>query len=382
MTAVVITGLGLVSALGSRDRTWSRLLQGESAIAIAQPFPELAPRPLALIGDKPADLQSLTRQLVLETLNDGGITAPLPDLGVVIGSSRSTQGHWEAIARRFFVSHDSLPDSSDCLHYLPDLPARIAAGVTGTQEIIKAPMSACNTAMWALIHGYELVRTQQCQQVLAGAVETPITPLALAGFTQMGALAKTGCYPFDRDREGLVLGEGGAFFLLESLERARSRYAKIYGQLAGWGATADAYHVSAPKPDRGTAAIAIKEALERAELTPDAIDYIHAHGTSTRLNDGTESELIQYLFSHPVAVSSTKGATGHTLGASGAFGVAFSLMTMRDGILPPCVGLTHPEFDLNFVDEAKEKMCDRSLCLSFGFGGGNTAIVLTREVWG
>ena len=382
MTAVVVTGLGLVSALGSSDRTWSRLLQGESAIAMAQPFPELAPRPLALIGDKPADLERLTRQLVLETLNDGGIAAPLPDLGIVIGSSRSTQSSWEAIARRFLSEGPQLQESPDCSYYLPDLPARIAAGVTGTQGIVKAPMSACTTGMWAMIHGYELVRTQQCQQVLAGAVETPITPLALAGFTQMGALAKTGCYPFDRDREGLVLGEGGAFFLLESIESARERNAKIYGQFAGWGATADAYHITAPNADRTSAAIAIKEALELAELTPNAIDYIHAHGTSTRLNDATESELIQHLFSHPVAVSSTKGATGHTLGASGAFGVAFSLMAIQDGMLPPCVGLTHPDFELNFVYKAEEKMCDRALCLSFGFGGSNTAIVLSREVYG
>jgi 3-oxoacyl-[acyl-carrier-protein] synthase II len=384
MTAVVVTGLGLVSALGSRenvgncwrDRTWCKLLNQESAIAMAQPFPELDPRPLAMIGDRPANLRDLTRQLVLDTLKDAGIAAPLPDLGIVIGSSRSAQGSWEAIARRFFAGEGGLSDLSDCLDYLPDLPARIAAQLTGTQSMVQAPMNACNTGMWAIAQGYDLIRTDRVSQVLAGAVESPITPLTLAGFTQMGALAKTGCYPFDRDREGLVLGEGGAFLLLESLESAQQRQAPIYGQILGAAFTSDAYHVSAPKPDRTSAAIAIKTCLERSQLTPSSIDYIPAHGTSTPLNDAAESHLIEHLFPPTAAVSSTKGATGHTLGASGALGIALSLMAMKHQILPPCVGLNEPEFNLNFVRSAHHQCIQHCLCLSFAFGGNNGAIVL------
>jgi len=375
MTVVVVTGLGLVSALGTRDGTWRKLLNGESAIATAQPFPDLDPRPLAMIGNSPANLRDLTRQLVLDTVQDAGMTSPLPDLGLVIGSSRSAQGSWEAIADQFLTGH---PNLSDCLDYLPDLPARIAARLTGTQGIVQAPMNACNTGMWAIAQGYELIRCGRVQQVLAGAIEAPITPLTLAGFTQMGALAKTGCYPFDRDREGLVLGEGGAFLLLESLESAQQRQASIYGQILGAAFTSDAYHMSAPKPDRTSAAIAIKTCLERSGLTPSSIDYIHAHGTSTPLNDAAESQLIQHLFPPAVAVTSTKGATGHTLGASGALGIAFSLMALTHQIIPPCVGLKEPDFDLNFVRSATSEDIQHGLCLGFAFGGNNGAIALSR----
>ncbi|MBP0029407.1 beta-ketoacyl-ACP synthase [Roseofilum sp. Guam] len=380
MTVVVVTGLGLVSALGSRDNaTWHKLLNQESAIAMAQPFPDLAPRPLAMIGDRPASLRELTHQLVLETLEDAGMTPPLPDLGIVVGSSRSAQGSWEAIAGRFLTGDPEFPNLSNCLDYLPDLPARMVAQLTGTQGIVQAPMNACNTGMWAIAQGYELIRCGYAQQVLAGAIEAPITPLTLAGFTQMGALAKTGCYPFDRDREGLVLGEGGAFLLLESLESAQQRQASIYGQILGAAFTSDAYHVSAPKPDRMSAAIAIKTCLERSGLTPNSIDYIHAHGTSTPLNDAAESQLIQYLFPATVPVSSTKGATGHTLGASGALGIAFSLMALKHQILPPCVGLREPEFNLNVVCAARSQPIQHCLCLSFAFGGNNGAIALGKK---
>lgn len=380
MTVVVVTGLGLVSALGSRDNaTWHKLLNQESAIAMAQPFPDLAPRPLAMIGDCPASLRELTRQLVLETLEDADMTPPLPDLGIVVGSSRSAQGSWEAIAGRFLTADPEFPNLSNCLDYLPDLPARMAAQLTGTQGIVQAPMNACNTGMWAIAQGYELIRCGYAQQVLAGAIEAPITPLTLAGFTQMGALAKTGCYPFDRDREGLVLGEGGAFLLLESLESAQQRQASIYGHILGAAFTSDAYHVSAPKPDRMSAAIAIKTCLERSGLTPSSIDYIHAHGTSTPLNDAAESQLIQHLFPATVPVSSTKGATGHTLGASGALGIAFSLMALKHQILPPCVGLREPEFNLNVVCAARSQPIQHCLCLSFAFGGNNGAIALGKK---
>jgi len=374
MTVVVVTGLGLVSALGTRDGTWRKLLNGESAIATAQPFPDLDPRPLAMIGNSPANLRDLTRQLVLDTLKDAGIAPPLPDLGIAIGSSRSAQGSWEAIAGRFLTEDPELPNLCDCLDYLPDLPARMAAQLTESQGIVQAPMNACNTGMWAIAQGYELIRTGRVSQMLAGAIEAPITPLTLAGFTQMGALAKTGCYPFDRDREGLVLGEGGAFLLLESLESAQQRQASIYGQILGAAFTSDAYHVSAPKPDRTSAAIAIKTCLERSGLTPSSIDYIHAHGTSTLLNDAAESRLIEHLFPPNIAVSSTKGATGHTLGASGALGIAFSLMAIKHQILPPCVGLREPEFNLNLVRAAHSQCIQHCLCLSFAFGGNNGAI--------
>ena len=193
----------------------------------------------------------------------------------------------------------------------------------------------------------------------------------------MGALAKTGCYPFDQQREGLVLGEGGAVFMLESLELAQKRGAKIYGTIKGWGFTCDASHVSAPAEDNHSASLAIKHCLEQSYLTPNDIQFIHAHGTGTNLNDRREASLIQAIFPEKVAVSSSKGATGHTLGASGALGIAFSLMALHSQILPPCVGLQNSDFALNFVKHSHYAPINHALCLSFGFGGQNAAIALS-----
>ena len=239
-------------------------------------------------------------------------------------------------------------------------------------------MAACATGIWALARGYELIKTRRCDRVIAGAVEAPITPLTLAAFERMGALAKTGCYPFDRDREGLVLGEGGAMFVLETAELAARRQAKIYGKIKGFGLTCDAHHISAPKTTRGSAARAVKQALERGNLKPQDIDYIHAHGTSTILNDRHEAQLIQNVFPQKVAVSSTKGATGHTLGASGAIGTALTLMAFDSGYLPPCVGLSNPEFDLDIVAQARQAKINHAMCFSFGFGGQNAVIALSK----
>jgi 3-oxoacyl-[acyl-carrier-protein] synthase II len=226
----------------------------------------------------------------------------------------------------------------------------------------------------------QLIETGQCQQAIAGAIEAPITPLTLAGFQKMGALATTGCYPFDRRREGLVLGEGGAVLVLESGEVARQRGAKIYGQILGYSFTSDAYHTSAPAPDGWQAIASIKQCLERSHLTPTEINYIHAHGTSTKLNDSREAKIIQYLFPQGVAVSSTKGGTGHTLGASGALGIAFCLMALKEQILPPCTGLSVPEFDLDLAIASRKTSVEKVLCFSFGFGGQNAVLALTTTL--
>jgi 3-oxoacyl-[acyl-carrier-protein] synthase II len=239
-------------------------------------------------------------------------------------------------------------------------------------------MAACATGIWAIAQGFELIRAGQCQRVIAGAVESPITPLTLAGFQQMGALAATGAYPFDRRREGLVLGEGAAVLVLESAELAQQRSALVYGRILGFGLTADGYHMSAPDPSSRAAIVAVQQCLDRSHLRPEAIDYIHAHGTATQLNDRHEASLIQQLFPLGVPVSSTKGATGHTLGVSGALGAAFCLMALRHQVLPPCVGLQEPEFDLGYVTEASDRPLQHALCFSFGFGGQNAVVAFGR----
>jgi 3-oxoacyl-[acyl-carrier-protein] synthase II len=436
---IFITGIGFFSALGDLDSSWQSLLAGKSAIRLRQPFLELKPRPLAMIGDRPAELLTLTQLVVESALKDAGLNPPLPDCGVVIGSSRSQQARWEKFVqgsrgageqqnsvgagladnlcypkgnlakpaptnsgRAGFVVNSSAvntdlsakpaptsenspsPQSpvpspqSPWLDSLPNMAAICAARQIGATGAVLAPMAACATGIWALAQGFELIQTGQCQRVIAGAVETPITPLTLAGFQQMGALAQTGAYPFDKQREGLVLGEGGAVFVLETAELARARGAKVYGEVLGFGLTADAFHANAPEVGGKSAIYAVKQCLEWSNLSAIDIDYIHAHGTGTVLNDRNEAQLIKYLFPQNVAVSSTKGATGHTLGASGVLGVAFCLLGLRDRILPPCVGLRESEFDLNLVRVARQSELQNLLCFSFGFGGQNAVMALGK----
>jgi len=368
---VVVTGIGLASAGGDLDATWQGLLQGKSALRLAQPFFDLSPRLLGLIGQKPMNLARLSDRVLPDLLQDARLDPPLPDCAVVVGSSRGCQGDLEAIGR-------GEGDLSLWLDSLLHQGAISIAQKVGARGIVFAPMAACATGLWAIARATELILNGECQQAIAGAIEAPITPLTLAGFAKMGALAKTGAHPFDSQRNGFVLGEGAALFVLETETSAQQRGAKIYGEIAGFGWTADGYHVSAPDIMGKSGAIAIQQCLTRSGLQPSDINYIHAHGTSTRLNDENEAKLIQALFPASVAVSSTKGATGHTLGASGALGTAFTLLALQQQVLPPCVGLQQPEFDLNFVTTACHREVNCALVLSFGFGGQNIAIALKR----
>jgi 3-oxoacyl-[acyl-carrier-protein] synthase II len=439
LSEVVVTGIGLVSALGdSLEESWQNLIAGKSGILLHQPFAELPPTPLALIGHQPVPLASLTQQVVASALQDAGLFTPLPDCGVVIGSSRSNQAAWESLAgngewrqrqgsrvqgaggtqqgcrvqgaggtqqgcRVQGAGGENSPLSTPVrttgqtpasdwlplppfspqpptpwLDTLPHMNAIMAARLLGATGIVLAPMAACATGIWALAQGFNLIQTGQCHRVIAGAVEAPITPLTLTGFQQMGALAKTGAYPFDIHREGLVLGEGAAVFVLESAALAKQRSAKVYGQILGFGLTSDAYHANAPDPEARSAIAAVNQCLERSHITPADIDYIHAHGTGTLLNDRIESFIIRCLFPHKVAVSSTKGATGHTLGASGALSAAFCLMALRQQLLPPTTGLQQPEFDLNFVNNSCPGEIHRVMCFSFGFGGQNAVLAIGK----
>lgn len=378
---IVVTGIGAVSALGNTlQASWSRLLAGKSGLALCQPFLELQPRPLGLINLTPASIAALNQKIIDEAIQDAGLAFPLQDCGVVIGSSRSYQGEWERLARHYHhqVAQRQPLQIQDWLELLPGTLAIATAHQIGSQGPVLAPMAACATGLWAIAQGFELLKTGQCQRVIVGAVEAPITPLTLTGFQQMGALAESGAYPFDQRREGLALGEGGAVFVLEPAELARQRSAPIYGKILGFGLTADGHHVSAPDPTSRGAIAAVKQCLERSQIEPSQIDYIHAHGTATQLNDRNEAHLIEALFPKGVAVSSTKGATGHTLGASGALGLAFCLMALKHQILPPCVGLEKPEFDLDFVLTSRPSLVQHTLCFSFGFGGQNVAIALER----
>ncbi|WP_449419298.1 beta-ketoacyl-ACP synthase [Phormidium nigroviride] len=401
---VVVTGIGLVSALGTREFTWKEILSGNSGIRLHQLFPEIECRPLALIGKKPVELIKLTRQVLADAIIDAELFLPLPDCGLVIGSSRGNQAKLEQFAREgrtkkekgirkneeefsylgeeeegkeLPITNYQLPITNyQFLDCLPHAGAIAAANFIGTRGPVLAPAAACATGIWAIAQAFELIQTGQCDRVIAGAVEAPITPLTLAGFNQMGALAQTGAYPFDSQREGFVLGEGAAVLVLESAELAKRRGAKIYGQVLGFGLTNDACYATAPDLGGKSAIAAIEQCLSRSKLSVNDIDYIHAHGTATNLNDEHEAMLTEKLFPQGVAVSSTKGATGHTLGASGALGAALCLMSIKHQILPPCVGLRTSLFELDLVRAARRSKIGNTLCFSFGFGGQNAVIAL------
>ena len=405
----VVTGIGLISSLGKNlETSWENLILDRIGISLKQPFLELTARPLALIDEQPTNAIELTQLAVAAALKDAGLEPPLVDCGVVIGSSRSQQAAWEEIQKSKvksqkkgvrsqknlissahlltcsptphsrFPTPDSPIPTPEFIETLPNAIATAAARQIGTTGVVLAPMAACATGIWAIAQGTLLINTGQCQRVIVGAVEAPITPLTLAGFGQMGALATTGAYPFDRYREGLVLGEGASILVLESAELAQQRAAKIYGQVLSFGLTNDAYHANQPEPTGKSAIAAIKQCLERSNLTPQDTDYIHAHGTATQLNDKREAQIIEYLFGRRVPVSSTKGATGHTLGASGAIGAAFCLMALRHQVLPPCTGLRSPAFDLDLVTAPRYVKVENTLCFSFGFGGQNAVMSFGR----
>ncbi len=370
---IVVTGMSCETALGGLASTWRSLLLGRSGIQIRQPFLDLPPLPLAMLGENPQSLETLTQKIVRSAMDDAGLTLPLVDCAIVLGSSRGNQRIWEAF------TGDPQSDLSHWDISLPHRAAMLAAEILGSRGEVQSPMAACSTGLVAIAQGFRLIESGYCDRVLVGAIESPITPLTLAGFTQMGALAKTGAYPFDLDREGLVLGEGGAVLILERESVARSRHAKIYGTVLGIGLTNDAHHLSAPEPTGKLAARSIDRCLKKANLSPSDIQYIHAHGTGTRLNDAREAHLFKPEFP-TAAISSTTGSTGHTLGASGAIGAVFCLQALQHQILPPCVGLATPEEPaIDWVRQARVGRLNHALCLSFGFGGQNSAIVFGLE---
>ncbi|MEM1367629.1 MAG: beta-ketoacyl-ACP synthase [Cyanobacteria bacterium P01_H01_bin.15] len=371
MPQVVVTGIGLLSSLGSAELTWKNLLAGLTGIQRAQPFLEFSAQPLGLIKSRPSTINELLPVLVLDALRDAGLSSFQPDCGVVIGSSRGCQQDWET---QLFSEHRTTVWTES----LPHQAAVLASTFLQAQGPVLSPMAACATGIWAIVQGAELIRQGLCDRVVAGAVEAPITRLSIAGFSKIRALAKTGLYPFDSQREGLVLGEGGALFVLEKLEVARARLApRMYGEVLGAGLTCDAYHVSAPASDNRMAKRAITECLRRSQLMTEQVGYVHAHGTSTRLNDAREADLLSSILPEAWA-SSTKGATGHTLGASGALGLAFCLLALRDRLLPPCVGLREAEFPLRLVQKTISEDINYALSQSFGFGGQNAVVAVGR----
>ncbi|MGB5917319.1 MAG: beta-ketoacyl-ACP synthase [Phormidesmis sp.] len=394
---VVVTGIGLTTALGETAlTTWARLMAGESAIALRQPFLDLDPGPLAMIGKAPVNLSAMTRRLALAAWKDAGLSFGAgagadgddwgsdwgSNCGTVVGSSRS---HLQVLEDMAFQQRQR-PDQikGDWLSSLAHTPALTVAQTVGARGPLLAPMAACATGVWAIAQAADLIRSGQCRRAIAGAVESPITRLTLAGFQKMGALAQTGCYPFDVVREGFVLGEGGALLVMESAAVAAARGARVYGKVLGAGMTNDSHHVSAFDPTYRMGRRAVELCLARSGLGASEVDAVHTHGTSTVQNDRMEASLIAALRAvrspgrKHLPVMASKGATGHTLGASGAVVVALGLMSLYRQRLAPCVGLHTAGFELDFVHRGEKARLEKLLCFSFGFGGQNAALALEK----
>jgi 3-oxoacyl-[acyl-carrier-protein] synthase II len=378
VTEVWVTGMGLRCALGpTLPQGWQALLRGTCGLKSYAPF--AASYPLGIISEFPTQLTPLISQVLQEAIADAHLldwSGASTRWGMAVGSSRGYQADLERLMGTGRLNEAHLQAS--WLNLYGQSPAVQVAQLLRQTGPVLSPRAACATGIWAIAQALDLIQSGQCDVVIAGAAEAPITPLTLAGFQKMGALAQTGAFPFDRQRTGFVLAEGAALLVLERRDHAERRGAKSYGRVLGFGLTNDAYHCSAPAPDGSAAQSAVLRCLEYSSLHPHQVGYIHAHGTGTVLNDEREAAMIQAIFPTTTAVSSTKGATGHTLGASGALGAVFCLMALSKQVLPPCVGLVQPAYDLNWVFQARPAALEAALCFSFGFGGQNAAIALGK----
>jgi 3-oxoacyl-[acyl-carrier-protein] synthase II len=278
--------------------------------------------------------------------------------------------------------------------FIPMLIANEASGQIAIHFGAKGPnlcvVTACATGAHSIGEAFRCIQHNDADVIIAGGVEATITPLAVAGFNSMKALStrneepERASRPFDRDRDGFVMGEGAAIVILEELGHARARGAKIYAELIGYGYTGDAYHLAAPDPEGDGAARCMRMALRDAKLSPDEVDYINAHGTSTELNDITETVAIKRVFgddAYKIPVSSTKSMTGHLLGAAGSAAAVFSVLTIRDRIIPPTINYETPDprCDLDYVpNTAREQAVKVVISNSFGFGGTNATLAFKR----
>jgi 3-oxoacyl-[acyl-carrier-protein] synthase II len=262
----------------------------------------------------------------------------------------------------------------------------MAFGFTGPNECIT---TACAAGGHAVGEAYRAIRDGLADACIAGGTEATVLGLTIAGFAQMQALSRNpdpakASRPFDRDRDGFVLSEGAGALVLEESEQAQARGARIYAELAGYGASADAYHITAPEPEGAGAILAMQACLADAEEPPEAVAYVNAHGTSTQLNDSAETRAMKKLFgdhAYRMAVSSTKSMTGHMLGAAGAIEAAVSALAVHHGRIPPTINYEHPDeaCDLDYVpNTAREADVSLALSNSFGFGGQNASVAVRR----
>lgn len=272
---------------------------------------------------------------------------------------------------------------------IPDMATGQVSIILGAKGFNSCTVTACATGTNSIGDAFKVIQRGDADAMITGGTEAPITKMAVAGFCANTALStnpdpKTASRPFDKNRDGFVMGEGAGIIVLEELEHAKARGAKIYAEIVGYGATGDAYHITAPAPTGECGARAMKIAIKDAGLRPEEIQYINAHGTSTEYNDKYETLAIKEVFgdhAYKLAISSTKSMTGHLLGAAGGIEAIFTVLALKESILPPTINLEtpDPECDLDYVpNEARKQEIDAAISNSFGFGGHNATIVFKK----
>jgi len=409
MRRVVVTGLGAVTPLGVDVRsTWDAVLAGTSGVGPITRFDAkdfsttIAAEVKGFDAERFIDRKEIKRMdpfihyamaAAHMAMEDAGlaIDAALgPKVGVYMGSGLGGLSTLE----RYHQAYMEGGPRKISPFFITMLISNLAPGHIAMRYGAKGPNIAMSTACSASSHatgeGMHAIRSGMCDVVIAGGAEATITPLGLGGFCTMKALSTrnddpgTASRPFDKDRDGFIMGEGSTILILEELERARNRGAKIYAELLGYGASADAHHVTAPAPGGEGAVRAMTAALADAGVPASAIDYINAHGTSTPYNDLFETMAIKTVFgdrAKSIAVSSTKSMTGHLLGASGAIEGMFCCLALKEGVIPPTMNYTtpDPECDLDYVPNAPRRQAIRyAMSNSFGFGGTNSVLLFGR----
>ncbi|HWS84803.1 MAG TPA: beta-ketoacyl-ACP synthase II [Ktedonobacteraceae bacterium] len=409
MSRVVVTGLGLVTSLGNDlASSWEALCQGKSGISEITGYDTSRHRvhfggeirnfdPTPYMDRKDVRRNDPYEQLAIAASKQALAHANLQitdevadDVGVYIGSGI---GGLVTQHEQFKILHEKGPDRISPFFInmmIIDGAPGIVSIMTGARGPNWAAVSACATSGNTIGEAWETIRRGDAKVMIAGGVEKAITPIAMAAFDNMHALSRRNddpqgaSRPFDTTRDGFVMGEGTAILILEDLEFAKARGARILTEMVGYGSTGDAHHVTEPAPGGAGLVRAIRRALQKADLRSDQVDYINTHGTSTKYNDSTETQAIKTCLgnhAYRVAISSTKSMTGHTMGAAGAVEAAICIQTILTGIIPPTINLHHPdpECDLDYVpNEARRATVNVAMSNSMGFGGHNTCLIFKR----
>ncbi|ASB60409.1 3-oxoacyl-ACP synthase [Bacillus sp. A053] len=405
---VVVTGLGALSPLGNDvDTSWNNAINGVSGIGPitrvdAEEYPAKVAAELkdfnvedymdkkeARKMDRFTQYAVVAAKMAVEDA-DLNITDEIaPRVGVWVGSGI---GGLETLESQFEIFLTKGPRRVSPFFVpmmIPDMATGQISIALGAKGVNSCTVTACATGTNSIGDAFKVIQRGDADVMVTGGTEAPLTRMSFAGFSANKALStnpdpKTASRPFDKNRDGFVMGEGAGIIVLEELEHALARGAKIYGEIVGYGSTGDAYHITAPAQDGEGGARAMQEAIKDAGIAPQDIDYINAHGTSTYYNDKYETMAIKTVFgehAHKLAVSSTKSMTGHLLGAAGGIEAIFSILAIKEGVIPPTINIQTPdeECDLDYVpDEARRQELNYVLSNSLGFGGHNATLIFKK----